>query len=103
MWMKNVKPPSRPAPVEGEAVVEATFSEADATRLMAILGGGPPQQYDSDDMEADFSTAVQLLMDALPYLWVLRDMNKHQDFMQAQTEEDFKDTLEAIEEFTGQW
>lgn len=103
MWMKDVRPPTKVETVSADAhESSATLSAQDTARVIALLGT-PPPEYTSDDIEADLSIAVNLLMDTLPYLWVLRDMNKHQDFMQEKTEEDFKEHLETVEEFTGQW
>jgi hypothetical protein len=92
-------------PVIDAVITEVTnLGNEDAlSGLLAELGNGSLYNWKSDDMEADFSVAVELLMESQIYLKILRDLIKRFGVLSLKQEEAFKLHMECIEEFTGQW
>lgn len=93
-------------------VIDATFTEIvssgdpgdDAlTALLNQIGTAGGFNYTSDHMEEDFSVAVELMLETGTYLKILRDLVRRFGVFSMQQEKDFKEHVEKVEEFTGQW
>jgi hypothetical protein len=95
-----------PPPIEGDYVEICTAGADDEdaiTGLLAQLGDSGAYNWTSDNMEADFSVAVELVMESQIYLKILRDLIKRFGVLSLDQEKDFKFHMERIEEFTDQW
>lgn len=59
--------------------------------------------YTSDAMEEDFSTSVELLMNAIGFLKGLVELDDHYDHLSIKARGQLDEHIEAVEEFLGQW
>lgn len=102
MHVKDLNPERfrRRPPVDAEIV---DGESAEVSNIEVVLGGGGTAGYTSDDMEADFSTSVELLMGAVGYLQMIEELDAKHNFFTIQSLHIFKDHLEKVEEFVGQW
>ena len=107
-WTATVEatpPPTQDVVVEGEIVKIIDNPEVDPLNdLLAQLGTQiGTTNYASDDLEEDLTVAVELLFETGIYLKILRDLTRRFSVLSPAQEKDFKEHVEKIEEFTGQW
>ena len=92
-----------PPVIEGDVVEYSDPGDDALTALLNQIGTAGGFNYTSDHMEEDFSVAVELMLETGTYLKILRDLVRRFGVFSVQQEKDFKEHVEKVEEFTGQW
>lgn len=94
---------SEPPPIEATFTEIVEDGDERLTGLLCELGKASGYNYTSDSPDEDFSIAIELMLETGIYLKIFGDLVRRFGVLSQSQEKEFREHVEKVEEFTGQW